>query len=247
DRALGEPTPLVAAPLRFGSWIGGDRDGNPNVTPEVTRKATWMARWVAADLYARDIDALRAELSLRTASDELRAAVPDDPEPYRRLLRTVAARLRATRAHAAALIAEPAGHGATSEAPFLAAGDLAAPLLLCHRSLVATGNAVIARGRLTDILRRIAAFGLTLAPLDLRQESARHTDAVNWIVKAWGLGRYGDEREEERIATLLGLLTGGTRTFVDLPDLVTAPDAVRDVLETFQTAAALPPGSLGAY
>ena len=247
DRALGEPLPLDAAPLGFGSWIGGDRDGNPNVTPEVTRKATWMARWVAADLYTREIDALRAELSIRTASDELRAAVHDDPEPYRRLLRTVAARLHATRAHAAALIAKPAGHAATSDPPFLAADDLAAPLLLCHRSLVATGNALIARGRLTDVLRRVAAFGLTLAPLDLRQESARHTDAVKWIVETWGLGPYGDEREEERIATLLGLLTHGTRAFANLPELVTAPDRARDVLETFRLAAALPPGSLGAY
>ena len=89
DRALGEPLPLDAAPLGFGSWIGGDRDGNPNVTPEVTRKSTWMARWVAADLYTREIDELRAELSIRTASDELHAAVQGDPEPYRAgLLRT---------------------------------------------------------------------------------------------------------------------------------------------------------------
>ena len=247
DRALGEPLPLDAAPLRFGSWIGGDRDGNPNVTPEVTRKATGMARWVAADLYAREIDALRAELSIRTASDELRTAVPDEPEPYRGLLRTVAARLRATRAHAGFMIATPASHGATSELPFLAADDLAAPLLLCHRSLVATGNPLIADGRLTDVLRRIAAFGLMLAPLDLRQESARHTDAVKWIVETWGLGTYGDEDEEERIATLLGLLRDGTRMFAHLPELVTAPDAVRDVLETFRTAATLPPDSLGAY
>lgn len=50
ERALGEPLPLDAAPLRFGSWIGGDRDGNPHVTPEVTRKTIWMGRWVAADL-----------------------------------------------------------------------------------------------------------------------------------------------------------------------------------------------------
>ena len=96
------PLPLDAAPLRFGSWIGGDRDGNPNVTPEVTRKAAWMARWMAADLYAREIDALRAELSIAAASDELRAGVGDAHEPYRALLRDVAARLRATRAYAAA-------------------------------------------------------------------------------------------------------------------------------------------------
>ena len=72
DRALGAPLPLDAAPLRFGSWIGGDRDGNPNVTPEITRRATWMARWVAADLYLRDIESLRTELSIGTADGELR-------------------------------------------------------------------------------------------------------------------------------------------------------------------------------
>ena len=98
DRALGEPLPLDAAPLRFGSWIGGDRDGNPNVTPEITRKATWMARWVAADLYAREIEALRAELSMASASDELRAVVGDSAEPYRALLRGVSARISWRRA-----------------------------------------------------------------------------------------------------------------------------------------------------
>ena len=119
DRALGEPLPLDAAPLRFGSWIGGDRDGNPNVTPEVTRKAAWMARWMAADLYSREIDALRAELSIGVATDELREVVGDTAEPYRALLRDVAARLRATRAYAAAEI-EHAGAGAVrSRAPFL--------------------------------------------------------------------------------------------------------------------------------
>ena len=54
-------------------------------------------------------------------------------------------------------------------------------MLLCHRSLLATGNELLAAGRLTDILRRLATFGLTLARLDLRQEAARHTEAVNWI------------------------------------------------------------------
>ena len=63
--------------IRFGSWIGGDRDGNPSITPEVTRQATWLARWQAADLYLKDIVALRSELSLSAshASDELRARV----------------------------------------------------------------------------------------------------------------------------------------------------------------------------
>ena len=195
DRALGEMLPLDAAPLRFGTWIGGDRDGNPNITPEVTRKAVWMARWTAAALYATDIDALRAELSIAEASDELRAAAGETHEPYRAVLRGVAARLRATLACAAAEI-EQAGAGTSdgADAPFLAVDDFAAPLRLCHRSLVATGNAIVAAGRLTDILRRVAVFGLTLAPLDIRQDAARHTEAIEWIARQWTLGPYDRRR-----------------------------------------------------
>jgi phosphoenolpyruvate carboxylase len=248
DRALGEPLPLDAAPLRFGSWIGGDRDGNPNVTPEITRKAIWMARWVAADLYARDIEALRSELSIGTASGEVRAIVGAAAEPYRVLLRAVAARLRATRALAAARIEHEDGQAHDAEAPFLDVKDFAAPLLLCHRSLVATGNALIAAGRLTDILRRVAAFGLTLAPLDLRQEATRHTEAVAWIARAWNLGPYEDASEAERLAMLIREIAAGTRTLAQLPRAdPSMTDSVRDVLDTFQTAAALPPDSLGAY
>src|SRR4029079_15226932 len=68
DRALqastGRGLPIDVAPIRFGSWIGGDRDGNPSVTPEITRRACLLARWVAADLYLHEIEALRSELSL---------------------------------------------------------------------------------------------------------------------------------------------------------------------------------------
>ena len=78
---------------------------------------------------------------------------------------------------------------------YLDAADLAAPLRLCHRSLEATGHGLIADGRLTDILRRVAAFGLTLAPLDIRQDAARHTEAMAAITSALGLGCY-DEWDE---------------------------------------------------
>src|SRR4029453_11570479 len=66
DRALrastGRGLPVEAAPLRFGSWIGGDRDGNPHVTPDVTRVACYSGRWRAADPYLKDVDALRLPL-----------------------------------------------------------------------------------------------------------------------------------------------------------------------------------------
>ena len=71
----------------------------------------------------------------------------------------------------------------------------AAPLLLCHRSLVATGNGLIAAGRLTDILRRVAAFGLTLAPLDVRQDvGAPCRGDGRGHAAAWNLGRYDEWR-----------------------------------------------------
>jgi phosphoenolpyruvate carboxylase len=275
DRALraatGEALPLDAAPIRFGSWIGGDRDGNPSVTPEVTRQATWLARWMAAHLYLADVEALRNELSLASASDELRTRVPESPEPYRALLREVVARMAATREWAAENVRSPRGtrtddgpteehgndvfrdhgslrapRGQSGPSPYVDVADFAEPLQLCYRSLVSTGNAVIAAGRLTDILRRIAAFGLTLARLDLRQESSRHAEAVDWIARARGLGAYENASEDDRLALLLRELTITPRAIAD-DELAGAPDSVRDVIDTFRTAAALHLDSLGAY
>jgi phosphoenolpyruvate carboxylase len=250
DRAMraatGAGLPLDAAPIRFGSWIGGDRDGNPTVTPEVTRQATWLARWSAANLYLRDIRALRAELSLITASDELRTRVGDAHEPYRALLAGVRDRLVATRAWAeTALAGEPREKSdPRAAAPYLDARDLLEPLDLCRRSLEATGNALIASGRLADILRRIAAFGLTLARLDIRQEASRHAAAIEWIARQRGWGAYDEATEDERVALLVRELTSGGTTLTDPP---ANNPRVRDVLETFRMAASLHPESLGAY
>ena len=251
DRALlattGKPLPRDVTPIRFGSWIGGDRDGNPSITPEVTRQATWLARWQAADLYLKDIVALRNELSLSAshASDELRARVGAAHEPYRVLLAEVRDRLRATRDLAEEALAESAPK-LTGVAPYLSAAELAEPLELCFRSLMSKGNDVIAAGRLTDILRRVATFGVTLARLDLRQEAERHTSAVAWIANAAGLGRYADLAEHDRQRLLVEQLTAGRVRLQDL-SLATADDHVRDVLETFRVAARIHHESLGAY
>ena len=184
----GRELPLDAAPVRFGSWIGGDRDGNPNVTPEVTRKACLLARWQAADLYLAEIIALRDELSMSHASSELRDRTGGAREPYRELLRTVRTRLFATREWVEASLEGRRRHRPPPEV-YLEREALAEPLQLCHRSLVETGNAVIAAGRLTDSLRRLATFGLTLARLDIRQESDRHAAALAAITARAGSGR----------------------------------------------------------
>ncbi|HEX9368869.1 MAG TPA: phosphoenolpyruvate carboxylase, partial [Vicinamibacterales bacterium] len=87
DRTLAAVTgcglPLDAAPIRFGSWIGGDRDGNPSITPEVTRRACLASRWIALTMYTRDVAALGEDLSMSDASPALRASTPGASEPYR--------------------------------------------------------------------------------------------------------------------------------------------------------------------
>jgi len=244
--ATGQRLPDGIAPIRFGSWMGGDRDGNPNVTPEVTIRACLLARWMAADLYAREVAELRAELSMRTASQELLGRVGNAAEPYRVLLRQVGERLERTRSHVEELLDSPAPL-TPSEEIYTDPEELAEPLRLCFRSLEETGAGIIAHGRLLDLLRRIPCFGLTLVRLDLRQEADRHTAALDAIARRSGLS-YMDLPEEERQRFLLGELEG------DAPmtrAAMTATDGfdgeVADVLQTMRVAAGLPGGSLGAY
>src|SRR5688500_10226138 len=246
DRALvaatGRGLPLDAAPVRFGSWIGGDRDGNPNVTPEVTRKACLLSRWVAAEFYLKEINALRGELSMTRASDALRQRVGNAREPYRALLREVRAALTATRAWIEASLE----HGRDVPVPAGACLDvesIAEPLRLCHQSLVATGNGLIADGRLADLLRRTAVFGVVLARLDIRQESERHTGALDALTRALQLGSYAEWDEDRRIEFLLRELENPRPL---IPADLDATDEVRDVLDTFDAIARIRPDSLGS-
>jgi phosphoenolpyruvate carboxylase len=250
-RATGRGLPLEAAPLRFGSWMGGDRDGNPTVTPEVTRLACAVARWMAADLYEREIAALRSELSVTAATPELRARANGAREPYRAVLRDVRDRLRATRdalgtelSRAELLKGDSEKAAASRVRPYLSAAEFIEPLQLCYRSLVETGQSVIAEGRLTDVLRRTAAFGLTLVRLDLRQHAARHAEALDAITRHRGLGSYLEWDESHRQAFLVGAL----RDHLPLasPDLQ-PDDDVREVLETFELAGRMNPESLSAF
>jgi len=133
DRGL-NPLPIDATPVRIATWMGGDRDGNPNVTAKVTSEVLRLGRWMAADLFLRDIDDLLASLSMRRCSEELSGLVGETPEPYRALLKQVRERLLSTRDWAAGQLA---GEPASKDSLFLESEDLFAPLALCYRSLVA--------------------------------------------------------------------------------------------------------------
>jgi len=237
----GRALPLEAAPIRFGSWIGGDRDGNPAVTAEGTERVCLLMRWQAASLYLREFDALRFELSMTEASDEVRDRVGDAHEPYRALLRDVRDRLGATlRQVEAQLDGKP-----TDGAPIIESDrDLVEPLRLCHRSLTALGDGLIADGRLRDLLRRVAAFGTTLVRLDIRQHATRHTDTLTTITRELGLGAYESWSEAKRQAFLVRELTSRRPL---IPQGLQASAEVHEVLATFRTMTTLPAHALGAY
>ncbi|MCE5976244.1 phosphoenolpyruvate carboxylase [Pseudomonas sp. JR33AA] len=245
DKALLEATglrlPLEAAPIRFASWMGGDRDGNPNVTAAVTREVLLLARWMAADLFLRDIDALAAELSMQHASDALRKQVGDSAEPYRAVLKQLRDRLRATRAwaHSALTSNQPAGADVLVDNR-----ELIAPLELCYQSLHDCGMGVIAEGPLLDCLRRAVTFGLFLGRLDVRQDAARHRDALTEITDYLGLGRYADWDEEQRIAFLQAELKNRRPL---LPAHFKPQADTAEVLATCREVAAAPAASLGSY
>ena len=245
DKALRDATglrlPLEAAPIRFASWMGGDRDGNPNVTAAVTREVLLLARWMAADLFLRDIDALAAELSMQQASDALRERVGDSAEPYRAVLKLLRDRLRATRAwaHTALTSSQPA-----SAEVLVDNRDLIAPLELCYQSLHECGMGVIAEGPLLDCLRRAVTFGLFLGRLDVRQDAARHRDALTEITDYLGLGRYADWDEDRRIEFLQAELKNRRPL---LPAHFKPQADTAEVLATCREVAAAPAASLGSY
>lgn len=245
-RFTGRGLPLSAAPVTFGSWIGGDRDGNPNVTATVTRKAVLLARWSAADLLHREVDALCQELSMDMANPELLQEVQDSSdapiyEPYRAYLRHVRLKLLATRDHLRALLDSK---GPAPGVIYEDSRELLDSLLMVYRSLEQQGQSIVAKGRLLDLIRRVHCFGLHGVRLDIRQESDRHTSALTAITTQLELGSYASWDEPTRMSFLIRELQG-RRPLLPRDLRCSAED--REVLDTMIELARLPRQSLGAY
>ncbi len=237
----GERLPLDAAPIRYASWMGGDRDGNPNVTAKVTREVLLLGRWMAADLYLRDLEQLKAELSMWKANSALKAEVGDVAEPYRELLKRLVVRVEATRDWAkACLDGKPFDGGPIIESR----EQLYAPLLTCYRSLCDVGLDTIANGALLDTLRRVAVFGVTLTKLDIRQEAGRHAQVMEELTDGLGLGHYRDWSEEQRQAFLLEELASRRPL---IPRRWECSPETREVIDTFRVIASDEAEALGTY
>ncbi|MBD8009201.1 phosphoenolpyruvate carboxylase [Acinetobacter pecorum] len=245
----GQNLPLDVAPVRFASWMGGDRDGNPNVTHTVTQEVLWLSRWKAADLYVRDIENLRWELSIQQCSPEISEALGQPhPEPYREYLRDTRTRLKATRHWLAEKLK---GNDADDSLVIKSKDELLQPLLTCYRSLMNCNLAEIANGSLLDFIYRVNSFGIELLKLDIRQESGRHRQAISAITEYLGLGNFETWTEQARQNFLLQELQSKRPLLpkhLNEPagSLIEHPD-VQEVFATMRTLAEQPSESLGAY
>ncbi|MCJ0928780.1 phosphoenolpyruvate carboxylase [Acinetobacter lwoffii] len=245
----GQNLPLDVAPVRFASWMGGDRDGNPNVTHTVTQEVLWLSRWKAADLYVRDIENLRWELSIQQCSPEISAALGQPhPEPYREYLRDTRTRLKATRHWLAEKLK---GNDADDSLVIKSKDELLQPLLTCYRSLMDCNLAEIANGSLLDFIYRVNSFGIELLKLDIRQESGRHRQAISAITEYLGLGNFETWTEQARQNFLLQELQSKRPLLPKhlnepVGSLIEHPD-VQEVFATMRTLAEQPSESLGAY
>jgi phosphoenolpyruvate carboxylase len=274
--SVGKRLPLDVVPIKFASWIGGDRDGNPNVTPMVTQEVVLNQRLRACRLFLHDLNELQSQLAVSSrfspAMQELAASIKDSPherELYRRVLSHLRKRFVKTARgveHQLSAFLKPehmlllksklasetiemdGGDGLEELEPIYKRNDLLEPLMIMRDSLCETGFELVADGLLSDIIRRINIFGLTLVPLDIREESTKHTIALDAITQWLGIGSYKEWDEAARLAWLQSELSSKRPLFPirKIGELDFTADVVK-TLETFQTASELEPEALGAY
>ncbi|MDU6489627.1 phosphoenolpyruvate carboxylase [Bradyrhizobium sp.] len=234
----------LASFLRMGSWIGGDRDGNPFVTAEVMRGTLKLQSSLALHYYLEELHLLGGELSiaahLADVSEELRALAERSPdtsphrsgEPYRLAVSGIYARLAATAKKLGIQISRlPVGAGA----PYDSVKQFQDDLDVLHRSLIANNAEVIARGRLRLLRRAVDCFGFHLARLDIRQNSTVHERTVAELIDTAMPGMsYMALSEDARVGLLVSELRN-TRPLVS--QFVKYSDETVGELELFRAAA----------
>ncbi|MEP9358549.1 phosphoenolpyruvate carboxylase [Sphingomonas sp. KR3-1] len=211
DRALGNRTPSF---LRPGSWIGGDRDGNPFVTADSLQFALARASEAVLGYYLDAVHALGAELSISTehvqvseALLKLAEASHDEAksradEPYRRAITGIYARLSAT--HQKLTGKAPPRPAAIAAEPYATPAEFREELVTVARALADEGNGPLATGgALGRLIRAVETFGFHLATLDMRQNSAVHERVIAELLKAGGVAEdYAALPEDKRVEIL---------------------------------------------
>jgi phosphoenolpyruvate carboxylase len=243
EQKTGQQLPIDVCPVRFSSWMGGDRDGNPFVTSIVTQEVLDRNRHAAARLYLKDIVTLLGELSMDQANAELSALTDNSKEPYRDVLRQLRGQLRNTIDYLNARLEGKKPDIDTSELIWHKT-DLLQPLELLYKSLCDCGMKLIANGLLLDILRRLACFGIHMLRLDIRQDASRHSDVIAELTRYLGMGDYNHWDENEKQAFLLRELTSKRPL---IPVNWQPSDDVAEVIRTCALVAQQPVNALGSY
>ncbi len=238
--------------IRFGSWVGGDRDGNPNVTPDVTAVAVRLHAIAAIQEYLPRVTQLGHELTqsklLCSPSAALLASLDDDEryaepaledadrfrdEPYRRKLYIMRYRLQQMLNHTRRRL--EGEDDSPPRAAYDSSNQLLRDLYLIRDSLHGHGDHNIAEFGLKDLIRLVETFGFFLVQLDLRQESSRHTDAVAELLKAADDTEYGELDESGRVKLLSRLLE---RDPLHVDHRALTPPT-RETLEVFEVMASM--------
>ena len=168
-------------PIQFGSWMGGDRDGNPNVTAKVTKEVILLSRWEAAKLYEKSLTKIIRSYSMKKCSKKISSKVGKTFEPYRVFLRPLRDKLRLTHRS----IEQYFINKTPLDKNILLSSteEILKPLRVVRESLEQNHNENVASGELLDLMRRAKCFGINLARLDIRQESSRHSQLISEFAK----------------------------------------------------------------
>ena len=187
-------------PIEFGSWMGGDRDGNPNVTAKVTKEVILLSRWEAAKLYEKSLTKIIRSYSMKKCSKKIQKQVGKSFEPYRVFLRPLRDKMRITHR----LIEQHLVNKKPLDQKKLlkSKNEILKPLRIVRESLEQNNNENIASGELLDLMRRAKCFGINLARLDIRQESLRHSRLIDEFFKKKNNKKYSDLNEKNKIAYL---------------------------------------------
>ena len=234
--------PINFSPIRFSSWMGGDRDGNPNVTSKITKEAILLSKWEAASLYEKEFTKLIQNLSLHECSIKIKKIVGNTWEPYRVFLRPIRNKLQQTQKEIELSLKE-------SREPkklliVKSIDEILNPLLDVYDSLCNVRCEVIANGIVLDLIRRAETFGINLAKLDIRQESSRHSSLINSICKKLGVADYLKFTEEEKII-FLSKEYRSKRPLI--PNKISLNKEDKETWETFKMIADTSEECLGAY
>ena len=229
-------------PIQFGSWMGGDRDGNPNVTAKVTKEVILLSRWEAAKLYEKSLTKIIRSYSMKKCSKKISSKVGKTFEPYRVFLRPLRDKLRLTHRS----IEQYFINKTPLDKNILLSSteEILKPLRVVRESLEQNHNENVASGELLDLMRRAKCFGINLARLDIRQESSRHRQLIAELIKKKFNKNYYNFTEEEKINFLKSKLTS-TKSYIN--KLKFSNKENNEVWSTFKILADEPSECLGAY